>query len=127
MLQYSNEHKGVSNQFVSGSVSRDSITKSCHVHVWCIHYAVPLLLNLMALVGCLFKNNWVSKGGKFENEALNHPILYPEGDVTIQIPKIEGISGKYARIGWAHQSKNKGKHTCLGVFVCPQFGVGCHY
>ena len=74
----------------------------------------------------LFEDNWVSKGGLFDADVLRHPTVYPEGDVTVKIPKIEGTSSNHPRIGWAHSCKRKGQHICEGVYVCPEYGNGCH-
>lgn len=70
-----------------------------------------------------FVRNWVSQGGEFDQLVLRFPEMYPDGDVKLRIDKIDGVSKKYPRIGWAHESRKKGRYSCLGAFVCPQFGT----
>jgi len=74
----------------------------------------------------LFAARWAASGSQFDKEILNHPGFYPEGNVCLRVEKIEGISKRHPRLGWAHESK-RGRSKCMGVYICPSFGNGCYY
>ena len=73
-----------------------------------------------------FRDKICPMGGYFDNDALKHPEMYPDGDVQIVIDKVEGKEDQLPRVGWVHRT-NHGKSSCLGVFMCPMFGNQSHY
>lgn len=65
-----------------------------------------------------FYKNWVSKGAFFD-KLVFADLKYVDGNITIKINKVPGISGKSCAIGWARdplggrQKINK----CLGDYL----------
>lgn len=55
-----------------------------------------------------------------EKLLADFPEMYPNGDNTIYINKIEQEPKKKPVIGWAKDCSNR-LYRCLGVYVCPNF------
>ena len=74
----------------------------------------------------LFRDKCCLVGGTYDRLALDHPQMYPDSTHAIPIQKVTRKNNVKPRVGLAHITNDQ-TSRCLGVFMCPIFGVGYHF